>query len=142
MDPGGHVGKFAQKVCSLAAMITKAYPNDAEMYRAYRRITALAQINPNLIIGTVGPYLYKYREQILAMEGGGENAREFFLDSEYKDDLRAGTDQEKVDMVVTMMPRLKNFVRALPQGGKEECSEFVIGLLDVYLEHLGAMQGI
>jgi len=95
---------------------------------------------PLFVIDSVGPYLYKYHEQVYALETE-LGAEQFFLKNDFDTDLKASVNQDKADLVKYIIPRIKEHVRALAPEEKQEYAKLLIELLDDYLEYVAARPG-
>jgi hypothetical protein len=127
-----HVESFNHGLKVLTRDLARRHPADATIFRAQKRIMAVIAVSPLFVIDTVGPYLYRYREQIY------QGAEAFFIENSFDAELKACIDQEKADMVSYIIPRAKECARALPADEKEQYKELVVALLDDYLEYLAA----
>ena len=129
-----YVESFNHTLKVLARDLAKRYPNDAMVFRAHKRSTTVIAVNPLLVIDTVGPYLYSYREQIYNLDEA------FFLENDFDAELKASVDQDKADMVSYLIPKAKECARTLPPNEKEEYKALVVSLLDDYIEYLAAVR--
>ena len=130
-----HVNIFAQNIKILARELLKVYPGDAMMWRAQKRTATITALDPVFVIESVGPYLYKYREQIYAMLDNG-SADSFFLENTFDSELTESVVQEKTDMVSYIIPKVKMHVRILPTAEKQVYIEMIIDMLDSYVGYL------
>ena len=124
---------FNSNLKILTSNLSVRFPNDATIARAKSRIMLAINESPLYVIGVVGPYLFKYRDQIYNLDEGAES---FFLDNPFDAELKAGVDSDKVDMVGYIIPKMKECTRSLPAAEKEQYKQLVVGLLDSYLEYL------
>lgn len=129
---------FNRDLKILVQDVAARYPHDANIYRARQRVMTVISMDPLYVIDLVGKYLFTYKEQVYALETSGAEAEKFFLDSSYDAELRAAVNQEKIDLVNYIMPKLKECVRALEADEKEDYKKRVVSLLDNYIEYLAA----
>jgi hypothetical protein len=137
-----HVEAFNHNLKVLTRDLAARYHNDAMIYRAEKRVMAVINLDPLFVINEVGPYLYKYREQIYAIEQNSDAIEEFFLERSFEDEFEGSTNQEKVDMVQYIIPKAKECIRSLPAGDKGQIKGLIIDLLDDYVEYLAARKGL
>jgi hypothetical protein len=129
---------FNRDLKILTRDVTERYPDDATIKRAEKRIMLVVDTDPLYVIDLVGAYLLSYKDQIYALESGNQGAEEFFLESSYDSEIRAGVDKEKVDLVSYIMPKMKECVRTLAEDEKADYKRRVVSLLDNYVEYLVA----
>lgn len=131
-----YVESFNHKLKILTRDLAKRYPTDAKIARAQKRIMTVVAFDPILVIKNVGPYLYKYREQIYGLHEGGEA---FFMENTFDTELKTSVDQNKADMVAYIIPKAKESASSLPPDEKEQFKSMIIELLDDYIEYLSAV---
>jgi hypothetical protein len=135
------VGDFNHILKILTQDLARRYPHDATVYRARTRVITVIDVDPLFVIKTVGPYLYKYREQIYGLTDDPAT-HTFFLENTYDTELKAAVNREKADMVSYILPMVKECARSLPPREKQEYIGQVVSLLDGYVEYLAAMAGL
>lgn len=121
------VDSFNKKVKLLATDLKTSFPANVDVALAHKRITLAVSEFPYYAISAVGAYLYTYREQI----GGGDE--EFFLKKTFEKELNEGVDPQKIDMVKTLMPLLKQKFVSLGKTDREKYMKTVNEMLDYYL---------
>jgi len=134
----GFTLSFGQKLQQLARDISKRAPKDACSSRAYKRLSAAISFDPRFVIESVGPLLYKYRDQIFSSDE--RSAELFFLSNDFEAEL-ASVDRDKADLAASLIPRLKDGARSLPPSEKTVFRSRVAELLDDYIEYLAAISG-
>lgn len=122
---------FAATLRTLTNDLVQRRPNDATIWRAHRRITTGISIDPLGVVNTVGPYLYKYRDQIYNFDS---NVEEFFMANNFDTELMEGVEQERVDLAAYIIPVVKEIARDLPREEKQPYIDAVVNMLDHYLE--------
>ena len=132
-----NVESFNRNLKTLVRDIVSKCPNDALIARVQKRVMTVIALEPLKVINSVGPYLYKYRDQIYNTD---ENSEDFFLENSFDAELNAEMNKEKVDMVSYIIPKTKECARNLPKAEKEEYKALVIALLDDYVEYLIAIK--
>jgi len=132
-----HVEAFNHNLKILTRDLSKRFPNDAKVHRAQKRIMTVINIDPLFVIDAVGPYLFSYREQIYNLDDEGNLV--FFLDNDYAEEFKASVDDEKVEMVTYIMPKVKSIARTLPPEEQEQYKEIVVAMLDDYVEYIAAI---
>jgi hypothetical protein len=133
-----YVEQFNSDLKTLVRDVASRYPEDPNIYRAEKRVMLVIGTDPLYVIDLVGKYLFTYKDQVYALEQDGAEAEKFFLDNGYDTEILAGVDQDKVDLVNYIMPKLKECVRALEADEKAEYKSRVVSLLDNYVEYLAA----
>ena len=121
---------FNSALRELACDLADRYPSDAAVGRAKKRTLFAIDVNPVCAIETVGPYLYAYREQILADDEG------FFLENDFGAELRAGADREKTGLASCVIARVKGAWGGIGPAEKRAYKETVRSLLDSYIDYL------
>ena len=127
------VDRFTRNLRLLANALVKAYPKDETVARARKRIGTGIDVDPLTVVNMVGVYLFKYKDQIYAFNPSVEA---FFMESNFDDEIKAGVDSEKVDLVKYLIPRVKDHARTLPPDQKKVYIDIVVELLDDYIETL------
>lgn len=130
-----YIESFSHHLKVLTRDLAKRYPSDAMVFRVQKRIITGVAINPVYVINIVGPYLYKYREQIYNLDA---NAEAFFLENDFDAELKECVNQDKVDMISYLIPKVKECARGLPPDDKKEYFALVTAMLDDYIEYLAA----
>jgi hypothetical protein len=125
------VEAFVSTLRTLTADLVRRRPEDATIWRANRRILTGISVDPLAVVRAVGPYLFKYREQIYNFD---EDVEAFFLENDYDDELMAGVERDKVDLAAYIIPVVKQIARDLPREDKQPYVDAVVELLDVYIE--------
>lgn len=92
-------------------------------------------MEPLFVINEVGPYLYHYREQIYNLNDDN-TSENFFLENNYDTELKTSINRDKADMVSYIIPKAKECARNLPPHDMTEYKNYIIGLLDDYIDYL------
>jgi hypothetical protein len=118
--------------------LVSKFPDDAMIYRAKTRIMTVISIDPVFVIKAVGPFLYKYRDEIaqLEQESPGGKIEKFFLDNTFSDDFTGSTNNEKIELVQYIMPKAKLCARNMNETDRREYKKLVVALLDDYVDYL------
>ncbi len=124
------VEEFNRRIRLLARSLAEQYPSDATIARAQKRIGLAADVEPLAVLNTVGPYLYRYREQILA----GDEA--FFIENTYDAELREGVAADRVSLAAYIIPKVKEAWAGKAAAVKAGYKDTVVALLDLYLDFL------
>lgn len=136
-----HVESFNNKLKILSKSLIKKHANDEKVARAHKRMITIIALDPVKAIDKIGPYLYKYRDQIYNLHADGGEL--FFLDTNIDDDIKADDDShDQLDLLDYILPRIKENIYELPDQDKTECKTMIIEMLDNYLEYLSATRGI
>lgn len=133
----GHAESFNNKFKIMLRNLVKRYPGDEQILRAHKRVGMVLSIDPLLIITRAGPYLYKYKDQIYKLNEGGE---EFFMNLD--DEIRSSAPKDKADMIDSILPKVKESVRTMPEAEKTEYKTMIIEMLDNYIEYLALSRGL
>jgi len=116
----------------LVGALRKWFPHDPTVDRAAKRLSLAIQERPELIIETIGGYLWKYREQI------SDEDEAFFLENSYDAEIREAVNQEKLDYVQYLMPRVKG-LWVSPEVSNEDRDvyrQYVLDMFDLYIDYL------
>ena len=132
------VKRFNHSLKILARDLAKRCPGDPVVFRAHKRAMSLVDVLPVVVIDTVGPYLYSYRERIYS---NSENDEEFFIENKFDSEVKEIANQEKADMVSYLIPKAKECALSLPPEERKEYKELVISMLDDYIEYLSILNG-
>jgi hypothetical protein len=124
-----YVEDFNHRIKVLTMDLYERHKNDATIYRAKARIMTAIDVSPLFVLGAVGEYLYKFREEIYA----GDD--KFFLSNDYDDEMKAAVKQEKADLSKYIIPKVKEAWKTLSETDKTQYKENVIALLDDYVEY-------
>jgi hypothetical protein len=124
-----HVNAFNSGVRRMIGDLSRRRPNDPVVHRVAQRVRLAIDTLPITVIDLVGYYLYQYREQVYA----GNDA--FFVNNTYDDDIRAAVDQERVDLTMLMIPKVKDTWATLDAGEKQQLRELVCRILDEYIDY-------
>lgn len=124
------INAFNRGAKLLVTDLKKRNPTDTVVWQAHSRAMIVIEHNPAFVMMTMGPHLFKYRDDIYA---GNEK---FFIDNSYQDELKAGEKEEKVEMVKYLIPKIKEAWKKLSDKEKNNYKEAVGGLLDSYLDYL------
>jgi hypothetical protein len=133
---------FNRSLKVLTIDLARRYRGDADVYRAKERIMTVVAYDPLFVINEVGPYLYKYREQIYQIETDSEAVEEFFLGQDFKAEFDECTNKDKIDLVKALLPKVKATVRTLQASSADEKQQYkalIVSLLDDYVEYLAAL---
>ena len=130
-----HVETFNSNLRQLTRDLARRCTGDVIIDRAQKRVMLVSGVDPLFTINAVGPYLYRYREQIYALDDASES---FFLDNPFDVELRESVNPAKADVVSHIIPRAKEVARTLPPPEKQAYRELIINLLDDYIEFLGS----
>jgi hypothetical protein len=125
-----HLESFNRAAKLLAIDTAKQFPGDAKIYRVKERILTAASLSPEILINTMGPYLFKYNKQIYKGDA------EFFIANSYDEDIKTASDREKTDAVEYIMPKVKEAWKLKTEGEKQEYMEAIQQMLDDYIEYL------
>jgi hypothetical protein len=130
-----HVEGFTTKLRTLSRDLARRYPADANASRLHKRITTGVSADPVSVIEAVGPYLYKYREQIYSADAGSAVSR--LLACDFAAELSEG-GQERTDIIRYLIPKARECAGSLSDAELVEYTDIVVAMLDDYLEYLAA----
>jgi len=134
IPPAGDLVSIVEEFNSILKKLTCdlviRYPNDATIARAKKRIMLAIDIDPVFIITNVGPYLFKYKDEIYAEDS------EFFMENDYDADLKASADAESADLSAYIIPKVKMSWRESGPAEQAAYLSIVQNLLDAYLDYL------
>lgn len=136
-----YVRSFNHGIKTLAVDMYQRYPNDTMVYHAKRRVVTVVEIDPLYVINEAGPYLYKYRDTIYALERTGEagkKAESFFLQNTYDEEMQNADDAELADMSGYVIPLVKKSINGMPDNERYHYKKLVVALLDDYVDYLAA----
>lgn len=128
-----HVELFNRNVRLLARNLSSRFPTDHTINRAKQRIAAVVDTFPIFVIEHVGPFLYKYRNEIYHYD---DDVEAFFINNDFEEEKARSKDPDKAEMVDYLMPRAKECLRSLPPEEKKEYIGLFVEMLDAYLEWL------
>lgn len=146
-DPIRCVEDFNHTLQVLVRDLARRCPDDAMVASTARRVGVGIQHCPLEPIGTVGPYLYQYREQIIRLApdqgaAAAAAAEEFFMANTFDAELGQATDQKKASLASYIIPRAKACARTLPAAEKREFLDRIVFLLGTYVAYLHATCGL
>lgn len=130
----GRTEEFGRGLIRLATRVAKAFPNDAALARAARRVRGGVDLAPVRLMQAVGEYLYRRRGQIYAADPGGAT---LFGEP----DAAAGADIEDAKdarLVEYIVEKIDAFGCGLDPEGRAGVRGAVVELLDLYVEHKAA----
>jgi len=136
-----YVNRFNRNIKLLTIDLANRYPTDATVYHANRRIIAAVNYSPLLVVDEAGPYLYRYRKEVFALEQQGpaaEAAEKAFMENSYTEELQSAKDRELANMSAYIINLAKATITKLEPKKKQEYKKIVIALLDDYIEYLNA----
>lgn len=125
-----HLHDFNRAINSLSTHLVTTFPDDPLIFRTQKRIATATNELPEVVLGEVGPILYKYREQIYSGD------LRFFLENEYEDHYANAVNQEKVDLCLYIIPKIKEAVRSLGPEDVKNYHKRITALLDSYVEYV------
>jgi len=117
--------EFNMKTKKLTIRVHNFDKKDDVIYRTKERILIVTDVDPTYVIKTMGPYLYKYSDDILSDD-------EKFMNHDYAEDL---TECVEGDPAPILVPKLKLLWRSLDDIGKKELITLVRDLLEIYLDY-------
>jgi hypothetical protein len=129
-----YVETFNGTIKRLTADLAARFPTDATIWRVKERVLLAIDQWPMFIIEQVGPYLYRYQEQIYA----GNEA--FFLDTDYDQDLRKSVDQGRAELAAYIIPKAKEAAKGLNAEERAEYHQMAQDMLDDYIEFLAGVK--
>lgn len=135
-----YAASFNRTIKVLTREVAKRYPTDPTVYRMQQRVGVATEVTPLFVIDLVGPYLFKYRDQIYSLNGAGNE--DFFLTKNYSEEFSEAVDHSRIDAAVYILPKVQDLIRALPPAERGEYKDAVIGLLDDYVEYCAARKGL
>jgi hypothetical protein len=100
---------------------------DRDFYRTKERILIVMDIDPLRIIKYVGPYLYKYRDEILS----GSMAA--FINQDFRDEL-AGCDEDSPAPAI--IPKLKKLWNKISAQDQKNVIIVIKDLLEIYVDYI------
>jgi len=121
--------KFNSKIKLLATDMRSKFPNDATVARAHKRVMLATDTVPQFIIDAIGEYLISYEKQIHARD------EKFFLANNFDAEIKAGVVQEKIDLVLYIMPRVKDVYLKLGAPQRAGYMTLVDEMLGAYLDY-------
>ncbi len=136
-----YVDRFNRNIKVLTLDLGSRYPADSTVYHAKRRIITAIGISPLFVVDEAGPYLYKYRNEIYALEKQGEGAEAAernFMTNTYDEELQNAKDKELAGMSAYIINLAKSTIVHLDPAKKQEYKKLVIDLLDDYVDYLTA----
>lgn len=125
-----YVNSFNRKTKLLITDLARRHPNDAVIARAQKRVNTAIDVSPLYVIDTMGGYLNKYAVQIYARDA------DFFVDNDYDAEIKQGVKQEKLDLVLYIMPKVKDAWRTLKLDAQKKYFDAVVELLSDYTDYL------
>ena len=129
-----HINEFNRKLKLLTLNLYKNFPDDPNIFRIKQRIMTVIDIEPCFVIKIVGPYLYSYRDQIFNLND--EKTESLFLENSFDSEIKAGTNEKKVELVTYLIPKVKECIKLLENEEKKDYKQLIIDLLDEYIEFL------
>ncbi len=148
---------FNHELRLLISDLAARYPRDATIARTAKRAALITRDAPIYVVETVGPFLYRYREKIYALDSAGgagaageagaaeaageaSAAEAFFLDTSFDDEVRAGAP-DRVRDVAYIILKTKECARGMTRGEKQGYFDAVVALLDCYVDYVAAKAG-
>ena len=114
---------FNSKISWLINVVRKIYPSDETIDRAASRISLAKQTDPTILIKIVGPYLMKYRQNIIDYED------KFVLSM----DISEHTNDE---FVQTIFHKLTKAYTDFNTKERNAIKDKINEMLNVYMEYL------
>jgi len=137
-----YVNAFCKGLRSLMKKVSTRFPGDVTVARTHKRVMFVTEADPLSTIRLVGPYLLSYQDQIDKLNDDYESVMTFFVESSFDDELREAVDKERTDLVMYLMPLVKQAVQTAPVAEKKSYANLVCDLLYNYIEYLAAERGI
>jgi hypothetical protein len=134
------INNFCQTIKIITNDLMKRFPNDPVVYRAQKRVMAIINIDPKLVIDVCGPYLYQYRDKIYSEDV--DESSSFFIENEYDKEIKEASGGEKLELATYIIPKMKECAVSLPLEEKKQYKDFAISLLDDYIEYLAAANNV
>lgn len=130
-----YIESFIHTLKVITRDLSQKFPNDAKIIRIKKRIFLAVEHDPIFIMNSVGSLLYKYKDQIYDTTGTIET---FFLNKDYSEDVSSinNPDDEKIEMINYLIPKIKEYASQLSLPDKDQYGDFIINLLDNYIEYL------
>jgi hypothetical protein len=126
----GHVAAFNRSLQKLVVELGHEYPDDAVMYRARTHVMTAISLSPVQVLDSVGEYLYRFREEILAADGG----ESFLMQSDADSLVRRAGGADAEGLAQYIIPKAKDHIRRLDAEVKLEYFELVEDMLLQYIE--------
>lgn len=130
------INTFNGIIKKLLVALVSRYPEDAKIVRTKKRVFLAIEELPSLVINIVGPYLFRYSEQITSQNDS------FFLDTNYDEELNSSNDREKAEVVAYIIPKIKASWRKAGGAERAEYAETVIDLLYTYVDYKALSMGM
>ncbi|GFR90045.1 hypothetical protein ElyMa_002557600 [Elysia marginata] len=127
-----YVEEFNSILKKLSSGLAARFPFDATIDRAKKRIQLAVDMDPTLGIDTVGPYLYRFREEIFA----GDDA--FFIEKSHSVDPE-DIDSENADLISYLIPKVQTAWTEADRCQQDAYRAVIQDLLDVYLDYLAVL---
>lgn len=131
MSEKQYLDSFLRYLKVLVIDLAKRYPNDPQVDRVKKRALTAISVDPHMVITTVGKHLYTYQEKIYNCD---EDAETFFMENNFDRELVESGD--KVDLISYIIPKVKECARGLPKNEKEAYKQYIVSMLDDYLEYI------
>jgi hypothetical protein len=135
-----YINNFCQTIKIITNDLMKRFPNDPVVYRAQKRVMAIINIDPKLVIDVCGPYLYQYRDKIYSDDV--DESSSFFIENEYDKEIKEASGGEKLELATYIIPKMKECAVSLPLEEKKQYKDFATNLLDDYIEYLAAANNV
>jgi hypothetical protein len=116
---------FNRKVKLLTLNLYNRNKNDPVIFRTKERIILVCNMDPKLVIDSVGKGLYKFKDRIYDMDD------EFALSYDFTQELPDNLQDVKV-----VMNKLKDIWKTMEADERQEFGGLVQDLLDDYIEYL------
>jgi len=123
MDNNYILSTFNDQFTEFIEDIHRVFPNNVHISTCKNALIAIRRANPKLIIKTVKPYLYTYKNEI---ESGNID---FFIDKDYKDDMYFR--KEKKNDILDKIEQLREPVRNMNNNDRLTVIEYLKNLLQL-----------
>lgn len=134
----GHKARLAERFNAILRTLSKSLaeraPEDAALRRRHVQLGLVFDALPFAAVELAGPYLYKYRDQILSGEAAERDA--FFLACDFDDDLAASENAGRASAVADLIPRVKAAALRLGEGERQEVHALVVELLYLHIDYV------
>ena len=126
------ITQFNRNIILMTKKLSDHYPNDPVADRVKKRIKLATDFVSSYTIELAGPYLFKFKDKIYAMNDGTYN---FFLNYNFDTEIKKVETKSVAESVIHIIQLLKSLFVRLDAQSKQDYSALVISLLDDYVDY-------